>query len=182
MLLPQQWRGVPAKGIWRGVRNDKPPPKRAHEATREPSQQLKTSDTSLVPQGSRQPMQARLSSSILSREVQAQRPVGCAGEMADPGRASRWVLETACSIISFLSPLSGSPSCQPPSEWDEGGWVGSGVRQSPRWQINQLSLCLMSEIHHSPAAAEPREASMKSQPSSACSVPTQPATDCHQDT
>lgn len=79
--------------------------------------------------------------------------MGCAGEMAGPGRAGTWILKTARSIISFLSPHSGSPpSCQPPSEWDKGGWVGSGVRQSPRWQINQLGLSLMSKIHHSPAA------------------------------
>lgn len=158
------------------------------QATRELGQQPKTSDTSLVPQGSRQPVEARPSSSILSRRVQAWRLVGCAGEMAGSGRAGTWILETACSIISFLSPHSAPPSCQPPSEWDEGGWVGSGVRQSPRWQINQLGLSLMSAIHHSPAA-EPHTGASHEGPGqheksacTACCVPAQPAVDCHQDT
>lgn len=62
------------------------------EATRELSYQPKTSGTSLA-QGSRQPTQAKLGSSVLPIK-EAWRPVGCAGEVVGPHKASRRVLET----------------------------------------------------------------------------------------
>lgn len=94
-----------------------------------------------------------------------------------------------CLFYNFISLPTLCSSILPATiRVGRGGWVGSGVRQSPRWQINQLGLSLMSEIHHSPAA-EPRTGASHEGPGrheksacTACCVPAQPAVDCHQDT